>query len=159
MIKVTNNLSSTNKNQKGKNMKIKLLTALLIMTTFVNAEVSKNLLGTWVLDKEATIKEMKSIKDKPLTDTNIQNAITHMSDVAQVLTQENLKLIMGGKERMSFKVVKETEKESLKVVTVSAKRKDKEINIDLTFIPKENGSFIIKSSATNDMNHYVWKKK
>jgi len=140
-------------------MKIKLLTALLIMTTFVNAEVSKNLLGTWVLDKEATIKEMKSIKDKPLSDTNIQNAITHMSDVAQVLTQENLKLIMGGKERMSFKVVKEAEKESLKVVTVSAKRQDKEINIDLTFIPKENGSFIIKSSATNDMNHYVWKKK
>ena len=102
---------------------------------------------------------MKSIKDKPLSDTNIQNAITHMSDVAQVLTQENLKLIMGGKERMSFKVVKEAEKESLKVVTVSAKRQDKEINIDLTFIPKENGSFIIKSSATNDMNHYVWKKK
>ena len=39
-----------------------------------------------------------------------------------------------------------------------AKRGDKEMKVTLTFIPQGEGLYIIKSSKTNDMDHYVWQK-
>ena len=141
-------------------MKTKLLLLLLFVTSVIKAEVSQDLLGTWVIDKEATTQEFKNIPKEPkLSDKMIESVLNRMSSISQVLTKEDLKLLMAGKERMSFKVIDQKELDGNKVVEVKTSQKGKEIKISLTFVPRNNGSFIIKSSQTNDMDYLVWKKK
>ena len=46
-----------------------LLTLLLTMTTMLKAEISKDLQGSWILDKAETRKELK--KDTHTKDNNL----------------------------------------------------------------------------------------
>ena len=131
-----------------------LLTLLLTMTTMLKAEISKDLQGSWILDKAETRKELKKNK---VSDKSIEQAILRFENFSQAVTKDEVKILMDQEPVISFKFIKESKKEGLKTITVSTKRK--EHHIDLTFIPKANGSYIIKSSDTNDMDHYVWKKK
>ena len=141
-------------------MKIKFVLLLLILTTALKAEVSQELIGTWTVDKEATKNEFKEYPKalKPF-DKKIESAIDSMSNISQVLTKENLKILMAGKELISFKVINQKEIDGNKVIEVTTKQKGKEIKVSVTFIPRKNGSFTIKSSATEVMDILIWRKK
>ena len=141
-------------------MKTKLLLLILVLASVLKAEVSQNLLGTWIIDKEATTKEFKNIPKEPkLSDKRIVSVLNRMSNISHVLTKESFKLLMAGRERVSLKVIGQKELGGNKVIEVTTSQKGKEIKISLTFVPRDNGSFIIKSSQTNDMDYLVWKKK
>ena len=163
ITEVTTNMNMFNmfcKNPKRKNMKTKLLLLILVLASVLKAEVSQNLLGTWIIDKEATTKEFKNIPKEPkLSDKRIVSVLNRMSNISHVLTKESFKLLMAGRERASLKVIGQKELGGNKVIEVTTSQKGKEIKISLTFVPRDNGSFIIKSSQTNDMDYLVWKKK
>lgn len=141
-------------------MKIKFVLLFLILTTALTAEVSQDLIGTWTVDREATKKKFKNYPNglKPF-DKRIENVLDSLSDISQVLTKDNLKILMADKEIMSSKVVNQKEINGNKVIEVATKQKGKEIKVSVTFIPRKNGSFTIKSSATNVMDVLIWKKK
>lgn len=141
-------------------MKIKFVLLLLILTTALKAEVSQDLLGTWIVDKEATRNEFKRYsKDFKLFEKKIESVLDSMFEISQILTKENLKILMAGKEFISFKVINQKEIDGNKVIEVTTEQKGKERKASVTFIARKDGFFTIKSSATAVMDILIWKKK
>lgn len=141
-------------------MKIILLSAMVLMTTFVYAEIPKSLRGNWSLNKEASLKEMESTKE--WSDENKKMSammrLNIMSEIKYILGSNSIKMSMKGKVINEGTLTKVIEDKKNTIVEITFSDKGKEVKKTLTFIPRGKGNYFINSGKFGNLNQFVWNK-
>ena len=141
-------------------MKLRLFSLLILLGTLSHAKLSKELLGEWTLNEEATKKELRSQKKWQEADEKmLPKVLGRMSSVTYSVTNKAVNVLVKGNLKMTFPVTGESKENDHKVIETTVISKGEEVKITLTFIQKGKNSYIIKSNKTNDMDHYIWSKK
>lgn len=127
---------------------------LMAWTCNVSAETPQVLKGSWILDAEATEKQIKSSPSFKAEDEKYLPAILkRMSLVSYTFTETAITVAMRGKEQIMPVVLKEHE---AAVYIFEGKAGEDTVTMTVRFIDEE--TINIRSSATDDMDHYLWKR-
>ncbi len=137
--------------------KLLLLLSLVAMNVF--AEVPVEIVGTWNLNKDATSKKLQSIEGWSEKDeAMLEKVLERMSNMTYIVKEQSIEVSVKGRVMVTFEAQEVSSEGENILVEGLAKRGDKKMKVTLTFIPQGEGLYIIKSSKTNDMDHYVWQK-
>jgi hypothetical protein len=133
-----------------------ILILVLAFSGFARAEIPEILKGTWILNAEATEAHMKSLPQWKEQDAKyLPMVLKHMSAYEQSFTDTELVLSINGQEKMKGPLSFEQKEGDNYILSTKLNGKD----VILTVNQTNDGNLIIKSSATNDMDHYLWKQK
>jgi len=138
--------------------KIEAVLAALVMaavsTTAIAAEMPKELKGSWILNAEATTEYMKtSPKWDEATAKHLPMIIKRMSKLVYLFEDDVITVSMRGKGHALPVVLKSTDKKTYVFEAKAGKRV-----ITLTVSINDAGNLNIRSSATDDMDYYLWKR-
>lgn len=130
------------------------VTILLIFATKVLAEMPGELKGTWVLHAEATETYMKtSPKWKEEDKKYLPTIMKRMSQVQYEFEGSAIIVSMRGKQQtVSVVLKKNNRKEYMFEGTIQGKA----VTMTVSFV--DDGIIRIRSSATDDMDYYLWKR-
>ena len=125
-----------------------------ISTTTALAEMPKILQGTWIIDAKATETHMKTSPKWKAEDANyLPTIMKRMSQVVYEFDDDAITVSMRGKKRPLQVVLKQSEK---KMYTFDGNVGDRVITLTVSITDK--GNLNIRSSATDDMDYYLWKR-
>ena len=131
-----------------------LALALALFPTLHAAEMPAALKGSWILDAAKTEANIKaSPKWKPGDEKMLPTIFKHMAQVLYSFNDEQVAASRRGKE-MSIPIEK-VESDADKHV-ISCQVQDKPMTITVTFVDKD--TINIRSSMTNDMDYFLWKR-
>lgn len=128
---------------------------LAATSSFSYADGVQELYGTWTVDYEQTLEKAKE---------NPKYSADEMDEMPQIIKKmvETMKVRLTPSNMIFFKNDKEKSypfmlvAESKNTARIEYNTGEKQFFLDFTLIDKEHMSF--KSSASDDMDSYVWKK-
>ena len=130
------------------------LMTLAFSTTATLAEMPKDLKGSWVLAAEATEHNiMASPKISPEAMKYLPTIMKRMSQYVWEFDDNVISSSRGAKKETLTVVLKENDK---KKYVFEGQLRDQIIMLTVTFV--SDTTINIRSSATDDMNYYLWKR-
>ena len=135
-----------------------LMVGLLIAFSTNAAENGiKKFIGTWKVNCEKTLLEAKkSPKYKPEDEERMKKAIEKMLKSMTLVIKEKELIFDMGKRKQALKSIKvENKNDTLIMFFEVGKKKNK---FQVTFSIVENRFLNFKSTASDDMNFYIWEK-
>ncbi|MBF0198535.1 MAG: hypothetical protein HQL32_12535 [Planctomycetes bacterium] len=138
--------------------KFKQLAVILLATAFpligFAAEMPKELKGTWILDAKASEAYIQtSPKWKPKDAKYLPKIMKRMSQVLYTFKDDSIIAAMRGKEQAFPITSVEREGENF---LCKGNIKGKEVTLTVSL--RKDGVINIKSSTTDDMDYYIWKR-
>jgi hypothetical protein len=122
--------------------------------TTVPAEMPEAIKGTWVIDAEASEAQMKTSPKWKAEDAQyLPRIMERMALVRYLFEGDTITVSMRGKEQ-PMPVTLKTSNEKKWIFEGQAG----EQTVTLTVSLNDQGCMNIKSSATDDMDYYLWKR-
>lgn len=142
--------------RRSNTMKKPLITTIILtlLAGLASADMPSALRGTWILDAEATVKNLKtSPKWKAEDEKYLPSILKRMSQIEHGFTHDEVTVSFRNKKQsIQVDAVKKDENKYL----LSAKAGEHEITLTVTL--KSGNRINIQSSATDDMDYYLWKR-
>ncbi|MBW2664449.1 MAG: hypothetical protein JRD93_21350 [Deltaproteobacteria bacterium] len=130
------------------------LVIVVISATPVLAEMPKSLQGTWIIDAEATETYIKTSPKWKAEDAKyLPTIMKRMSQVVYEFDDDSITVSMRGKKQPLQVALKQSEKKSY-IFEGNVGDKVFTLTVSIT----DEGNLNIRSSATDDMDYYLWKR-
>jgi len=133
-----------------------LVSMIIVATsaTVASAEMPKELKGSWILDAQATQKYVKtSPKWKAEDEKHLPMIIKRMSQMQYKFTDDAIVMSMRGREQV---IPVSLKKSDAKKYVFDGKLRGQDVTMTVFFM--DDATINIRSSATDDMDYYLWKR-
>lgn len=131
-----------------------IVAIVTISTTTTQAEMPEALKGSWIFDADATEAYMQTSPNWKAEDEKyLPTILKRMSQAAYEFTDDAFIVSMRGKTQALNVTLTHSEK---KIYIFEGTLADQ--NITLTASINDGGGLNVRSSATDDMEYYLWKR-